>query len=326
MAAWALTLGEVLACGAWVFAGSAWRVDLLANLTAQVGALWLLTVVVWALLRWWRRLVVLLLAAPLLGLALIPGRAGSGPASDAEPVRLLTYNAYNEDTSGPASALALEQLDVDVMTIIEPTVAVVRLFNESEEFRERYPYLSPQHPYPSRPTVVSRWPLIPLKLRYGKTEEGEPDPGMSPTGVIVDRPGGAFVLIAVHPPSPRSAGAWVSGNEGIRRLSAMINELRAEHGLPVVVGGDFNSTPTGWRSRALRARAGLKRGKPWLSAHGTWPSGTRWPARLAIDDVFVSEGVGVATWEPLAPAAGGDHSPVRIDLRIPRVERRNSDD
>lgn len=323
---WAVNAGFLLACGAWLVSDRGWRVDLLASLTAQIGVLWIITALVWAALRWWRHLLALLIAAPLLLLALLPGRAGQAPASGPESVRVLTFNTFNDDTTAEEAAAIIDGAHADVFTIIEPSVAVARLFNESESFRARYPFMSPGRTYPSRPTIVSRWPIEPLRLRNGPVEEGQPTPGMSPTGAIILRPEGAFVLIAVHPPSPRSAQAWANGNEAIRRLAPMVNELAHEHGLPIVVGGDFNSTPTGWRSRHLRRQTGLRRAKPWLRPVGTWPSGMRWPARLAIDDVFVSAGVRVVSWATLPGARGGDHSPVMIELSVPRVEREAPDD
>jgi endonuclease/exonuclease/phosphatase (EEP) superfamily protein YafD len=317
---WALNAGLLLASGAWLVSDRGWRVDLLANLTAQIGVLWLLTAMVWAAMRWWRHLLALLVAAPLLLLALLPGRAGSDPASGPASVRVLTFNTFNDDTTAAGAATIIDGANADVFTIIEPSVAVAHLLNESETFRARYPYMAPGRTHPSRPTIVSRWPIEPLRLRNGPVEEGRPSPGISPTGAIILRPEGAFVLIAVHPPSPRSAEAWENGNEAIRRLAPMVNDLAQAHGLPIVVGGDFNSTPTGWRSRYLRRQTGLRRAKPWLRPVGTWPSGLRWPARLAIDDVFVSDGVGVVSWEALPGASGGDHSPVMIELRIPFVD------
>lgn len=314
---WLISVSMVLASGAWLVAGLGWRVDLLANLTAQIGIAALLLMLYWALRRKWRLLVCVAPSAPLLVMALAPGRAERATARDSTVVRALTFNTYNQAHTADRAAMTLDESDADVFTIIEPNAAVVRLLRESGSFRERYPYTWPDRPYAARQTIVSRWPIEGLRLRFTPAEEGRPNPGSPPTGAIIHRPGGSFVLIAAHPPSPRTPESWESGNESIRRLSGIVLDLAQSRGLPIVVGGDFNSTPTGWRSRHFRRQTGLRRGKPWLAPVGSWPNGMVWPARLAIDDVFVSESVRVRSWETLPAAEGGDHSPVLVELLIP---------
>lgn len=325
---WCVCLMLLLASTAWMSPGSGWRVDLVANLTAQIGIVALALVVCFAVMRAWWRALPLVLALVFVTFALAPGRAGGGSSPPGvDNVRLLTFNSYNRDHIGKAAAEIVQSADVDVFTIIEPTPEILRLLNESDAFRERYPYTIPNRPYASRPTIVSRWPLEWVDFRYGAVPEGMSSMGISPTGGIIQRPEGAFVLVATHPPSPRSSEAWKSGNEGMRRLAARVGEVAEMHGLPIVVGGDFNSTPTGWRSRFFSAETGLVRGKPWLAAAGTWPSGLFWPAKLAIDDVFVSPSIGVVAWDAITRPHGGDHTPVLVDLQIPAgVSQRRTDD
>jgi len=317
---WIIALTLALASGAWLFSGAGWRIDLIANLTAQVMLVAIVIAAGFALLRWWRHEIPIAVALSLCAFGLASDRAeraDAGRAGGGDPVRVLAYNVYASDRIGAAAARIVEATDADVLVVIEPTSDVVRLLRDSESFRERYPHRSPGRPITARPTVISRWPIESLRLRYGAVQTGSPSPGMSPTGVIVRRPGGAFIVIATHPPSPRSEEAWANGNEGIRRLAGMVNGLAQEHGLPVLVGGDFNSTPTGWRSRWLSSEAGLLRCKPWTVLDGTWPNSMPWPGRLAIDDVFVTPGVRVVRWDSLAGTDEGDHSPVVVDLLIP---------
>ena len=314
---WSLTFGVVVASAAWIFADRGWLVDILANLTAQIAVVWLIVALRHAALRRWRALACVAIAAPLLLMALAPNRAERTSKRDDSIVRVLAFNTFNEDRHTTRAARILDSAQVDAMAIIEPTAEVVRLLKESESFRERYPYVWPARPYTSRPTIVSRWPIEGLRLRHGPVIEGQPNPGMSPTGAIIQRPGGAFVLIATHPVSPRSREAWENGNEAILRLAPMVLDLIQSRNLPIVIGGDFNSTPTGWRSRYLHEQTGLLRGKPLLMPVGTWPNGTLWPARLAIDDVFVSATIRVLSWTTLPAPEGSDHSPVRVELLIP---------
>jgi len=309
---WILTLTILVASALWPFSGHAWRLDLILILTLALGAMW-------AALCRWALLGVALLAIVIQAAALLPGRAPGAPAQgqmSGVPVRLFVLNAYNRLRPATPASAVIDDAEADVLVIVEQGPEVVRLLG-SDGFRARYPHTLPAVPRTSKPTIVSRWPLKPVRMTFARSAEGAPNPGMSPTGGIVQRPEGAFLLVATHPASPRSDEAWRDGNEAVRRMIPMLNELRAEHGLPLVVAGDFNSTPTGWRSRALRTQAGLLRAKPFGIGAGTWPGGLRWPARLAIDDAFVSEGVRVAAWSASPAVPGGDHSPVRINLLIP---------
>ena len=309
----------VLASGAWIGAGWDWRVDLVANLTAQIGIVSMALLLCWATLRRWRLLLCVAMALPLQILALAPGRAPRCSTPDETIVRVLTFNAYSEDRSATHASRILDGSDADVFTIIEPGPDVIGLLRNDEAFRARRPFVWPASPGTAIPTIISRWPIEGLRLVGSPAEGGWPRPGIEPTVAIIHRPGGSFVLLAMHPPSPRSREAWEVGNASIDRLAMLVNDLAATTGLPIVVGGDFNTTPAGWRSRRLRGRTSLRRGKPWLAPAGTWPNGTVWPARLAIDDVFVSPTIRVLSWKSHPAPAGGDHSPVRIELCIPKV-------
>lgn len=313
-----LGLCVLAASGAWMFGAAGWRIDLIANLTAQLLLVTLLMLALTLALRRWVVGVVLIVALAVQLAGLTQGRApGSAPVAG-EQVRMLTMNVFNRGAGRAEVVAMLDGMDVDVMTIVEPNPEVVTLLR-SDAFRERYPHSVPQRPWAAKPAVISRWPLEPIVLHYTQAESGDGNPGMSPSIAVVQRPGGHFILIATHPASPRSQQAWEDGNEAVKQLGAMIRDELAPMGLPIVLGGDFNSTPTGARSRSLRDVAGMRRAKPLLALDGTWPGNLPWPARLAIDDALVSDGITVSDWHTFAPVQGGDHSLVRIDLNIPNV-------
>ena len=88
-------------------------------------------------------------------------------------------------------------------------------------------------------------------------------------------------------------------------------------GWPLVVVGDLNGSPTGWRSRLVRERLGLVRSKPPLLLSGSWPAHFPKPFRVAIDAVLIGPGVSVASWRPLEVQTRSDHVPVVAEISIP---------
>jgi endonuclease/exonuclease/phosphatase family metal-dependent hydrolase len=79
---------------------------------------------------------------------------------------------------------------------------------------------------------------------------------------------------------------------------------------------DLNASPGTVRTDDAWRIARVRRAKPLWAMSGTWPSWLPWPARVAIDDVLVSPGVGVRSWDVVGDACGSDHLPVVVELTI----------
>ena len=98
--------------------------------------------------------------------------------------------------------------------------------------------------------------------------------------------------------------------------AAEIAERIAQETLPVVVAGDFNSTPDNWSYRRLRTAGGVDRADA-AQAAGGWAWGrTYHSARplVRIDFVLVDPALEVTSVET-APVGFSDHRPVRVTLR-----------
>lgn len=328
---WGMAAALVLVCGAWVFAGTRWEVDLVANLTAQcaVGAgalaLW------WLVRRKWARMGVALaaLALAMAGVISAPraSRADAPPPPDgARVVRVLTMNAYawSRDPSGLLALL--ESTNADVVTIFEPPLELLKEMRTSEALQAQFPHRHlPEHAEAGSRVMLSRWPAERLRKRELELDEAPAAAEWRSHGRSwrIDAPS-PFVLSMIHPESPRTRVRWRQGNEDVALFDHAFDSIIVPQGLPVVVAGDFNSTPTGWRSRELTRLTGLRRTKAWWTPAGTWPAWSFWPARVAIDDVMVSPGVSVIDWRPqLQPPSGkrgvrnSDHVPVMVELLLP---------
>lgn len=322
-----------------MFSDRAWSIDLVANLGAQFLLLSLIVLlIVLALRRRGPVLVVLgscLLHLPplLLDRAAYLPKALSAPGESRPPsvVRCLHYNDSNRSEPDTIRAL-MDRSNADVMHILSPPVRLQTPVIEHDALRTVFPgrLLRPWRPRPAGPEteitpafVVSRWPITQIPA-----DPKEPMSDRLLVG-IVERPGGRFGVLAMHPISPRTSARWEEGNAVVVAAIRSARALRAQ-GLPVVVLGDLNSTPSGYRSRLLCSAADLRRAKPLLVADGTHPDQVptslrtratstiraHWPLRIAIDDAAVSPEIRVVGWEVL-PEPSPEHSPIIVELDVP---------
>jgi len=253
------------------------------------------------------------------------GRADA-PPDGARVVRVLTMNAYawSRDPSGLLALL--ESTDADVVTIFEPPLEMLQGMRTSPTLQSKFPHRHlPDHAEAGSRVMLSRWPAERVRRRDLEPEGAEAAHLWRYHGRSwrIEAPS-PFVLSMIHPESPRTRVRWAQGNEDIAMIADAAERMLAPLGSPIVVAGDFNSTPTGWRSRELTRLTGLRRSKAWWTPAGTWPAWSFWPARVAIDDVMVSEGVGVIDWRPQSQPPSGkrgvrnsDHVPVMVELLLP---------
>lgn len=315
--AFAVACACAAAASAWIASPVAWALDLTACATPQFtvlcGALG-----AWLAFRLRLAAASICVAGVVSGLVgTVPGRSVTlGSASGSDPVALLIYNAHVENATPERAHALLLGTPADVVVLIEPPAALLDVLRNDEALLHRLPHRwLPERAGPGFMVVLTAWPQ-----RAG--EGWGEGPGATVSGgmreMIVDRPRGPFALLAIHPDSPRTPARWRRGNETVENAVARVRDRLVPTGLPVVVAGDMNSSPTGARARALRRSVGLRQAKPLLSPAGTYPARWRWPLSLAIDDALVSGGVGVTGWRTL-DRSGSDHAPVLIHLVIPGV-------
>lgn len=297
---------------AWIAAPLDWRIDLAGNFAAHLLVPVLASAVLWTVLRCRAAAAVAWLSVVVLVWPLATGRAPT--ASRAPDLRLLVYNPLVTNR-GPGDAISVvRNSGADVVALVEPPQALIEECVEGGSLRSIYPYMVHRPwewgPLSSFQMILSRWPLE----RPDARPLEEPISGI--IRVIADVPGGTVGFVVVQPRSPRTLQRWREGLDEADRAAEAVRRL-ASGGWPVIVLGDFNSTPSGLLSRRLCSRAGLRRCKPWLLARGTFPAARRWPMTVAIDDALVSAGMAVTSWTTLE-AGGSDHSPVMVGIALPR--------
>jgi endonuclease/exonuclease/phosphatase (EEP) superfamily protein YafD len=120
------------------------------------------------------------------------------------------------------------------------------------------------------------------------------------------------LVVGVHPTSPKPTEPEDSRerNYQLDHIGATVEGVAG----PVIVAGDFNTTPWSPHFRDLLATTGLRdagTGRGWLP---TWP-GQLGPAGIPIDHVLVRGEVAV-TGLRRGSDVGSDHYPLIADLRV----------
>ncbi len=127
----------------------------------------------------------------------------------------------------------------------------------------------------------------------------------------VDNNGRKVTIYGTHPfppISPFNQKNWIAHMDDLAR------RIPEESG-PVVVIGDFNTTPWSENYRRFRSISGLADSMQGFGPQASWPSFVPY-AGLPIDHVMVSPGIRTIA-RKVGPFVGSDHYPITVDLEIP---------
>lgn len=233
--------------------------------------------------------------------------------SDAETndVSVLVFNSdmSSHESSKHVLPFVIEQ-NADIAVFPEPVWAFYASVTKFSELDDVYPGQLEriEEGDNARILVLSRWSIS----RFSDETLANAD------GVVclVHRPeelGGAFVLVATHPFSPRERERWAQGNRSIERVAARVRQL-IDMGHQVVLGADLNAAPGSYRDSVLRREGAVVRSKPLLGQWGSFPASWSF-ARIAIDDVWSSSGVRTRSWKTIR-APGSDHRAIMTIVSV----------
>lgn len=309
--AWLALAGLLLASLLAQLGRFGWLPELATHFRIQYLAVALLLAVVFALLR---RPVPALLAVALLllqvwytGDYLLPS-ASQRAQPAGEPVRLLSLNLYYRNHDHDAVRDYLRARDPDVLVLSELTPEWVR---ELAAVTAGYPYWkSVDQRGPWGLGVFSRYPLreaVALDLGV---------PGSVNVRAILDLPGGALDLVAVHLSSPTSAARAAMRNRQLEALAKLLGPAAVSGAPPRLLVGDMNLTPFSPYFATLLAQTGLRDARQPDGLLGSWPS---WlpPMQVTIDHCLVDAAL-AATRVRRGPDVGSDHYPLEVTLFVVR--------
>jgi endonuclease/exonuclease/phosphatase (EEP) superfamily protein YafD len=233
------------------------------------------------------------------------GMAGATPMAGV-PLRVLSANVL---ASNPAPDQVLDFIlaaDADLVVLVDA---------RGERWREvlakigvTYPYQAPEARGRDDHTAVILFSRLPI-LEHRRVRR----PGGRESNVLAEIAVGdcTIAVAAVHfiSPSPIDAHDTRRRDRGLAYLAESIEGTDR----PMIVAGDFNTSPWSPQFRDLLAATELHDAAVGHGYIGTWPRWF-WPMRIPIDHILV-KGLAVATITR-GPAIGSDHFPIVADLRL----------
>jgi endonuclease/exonuclease/phosphatase (EEP) superfamily protein YafD len=287
--------------------------DHLASAHSQVLlALLLLAVVPAALLpRWWLRPgpPLMVIAFWLIELWMLPA---APVASEGAPgaLRLLSLNAQGDAQNADCVLALIDTIDPDVVCLQEASGDKTDL---GERLLDAYPHqLKSQPGFRWFTMLLSKHPLdivdkAPRRV-MARYEEG------SLQSAVVHAPGGSLLIGTCHLIRGHEHEAiWEAGNRAANEVSDHLAETARARGVPALLAGDLNGGPLAQRGRNVYLDGAWRfaqRPWPW---HGTWPSRLPSLLRIQLDQVFVTPGLGVASYQ-VGGSVGSDHLPIIVEL------------
>jgi endonuclease/exonuclease/phosphatase (EEP) superfamily protein YafD len=302
----ALMTGFALAARLW------WAFDLFSHFRLQYAILAAALCLGALALRAWPIAAVLAVIGLLHGWAMKDLWLGGSAATASGTARLRVASA-NVLRSNPEPEKLLDFVhasDADVLVLVEAQGQ--RWRDVLAAIAADYPHRAPQRWQDGAPVILfSRHPVL--------RESVIASPAGRRPYLAADLALGEHTLtvVGVHPSSPSPSRPGETRRRNVQ-LGYLANLVEDERG-PMVVAGDFNTTPWSPSFRDLVARAGLRNAADGHGYIGTWPNWF-WPAQIPIDHVLVKGPVAVADIRR-GSTTGSDHYPVVADLRL--MERQS---
>jgi endonuclease/exonuclease/phosphatase (EEP) superfamily protein YafD len=226
-------------------------------------------------------------------------------ATGGVPLRVVSANVLAQNRTPEKVLEFVRVADADLVLLLDARGREWQ--GVRRELRDLYPHHAPQAWRERGPVILfSRWPILAEQVLQAP-RSGRP---YLAAEIAVD--GRTLKFVGVHPasPSPSKAGATRRRNRQLDHIAGLVQDSDA----PVVVAGDFNTTPWSPQFQDLLAAAGLRNAAEGKGYVPTWPT-FFWPARIPIDHVLL-KGPLVATSVRRGPAVGSDHYPIVADLRL----------
>jgi len=310
---WGWLVVLLLAGSSRFFSSWGWPIDLVANVSVWVLIPVVLTWIALAIRR--RRMelgaitvIFLITFTPTGRILLSSDSVIDGSASE---IRIMSVNIQNNSMALDRLVPIIEREQPDVVAIVEVGLHLAKPFVERPEIAKMYPFSQvARRDVEWQYVLLSRWPMHQLTLK--EDFDSYNHLFAYQRSVFIDSPDhGRFLFSAIHAQCPRTGGTWERGNEKIEWLLEVCERFLIPTGVPVIVAGDFNSTPSGHRYRMIQ-RSGLLHPADMAGGLcGTWPTSFPGPLRLAIDHVWGSTDV-VFTSQRVLEEFGSDHRPILV--------------
>ncbi|NQW47751.1 MAG: endonuclease/exonuclease/phosphatase family protein, partial [Planctomycetes bacterium] len=285
--------------------------DVIANINYFLGIPLLAIALVAACTRQWLALAGALVAAVISAAPLL---SPTGQRA-ARPFAVPTASVLHCNIRGSLSAweslrVIMDARQPDLVSVVEVSEAVIEQIRADERLLMDYPHrVLPRHRKEWPQVLLSRHPMQPLPVAAAKPGTRMLSLFSLYRSAVVSLPIGDIIFSTEHVPSPRTSASWKMGNEQIVALGHVVRDHYRRFDLPVLVTGDFNSSPTGYRDGLMRSATGLLPNPESFPPRGTWPSLFPPFLRLPLDRAWASEQISFGAGEVLTDI-GSDHRPL----------------
>lgn len=234
---------------------------------------------------------------------------GSVALAEQHPITVMSYNVWGRNRNTAAITGVVGQVRPDILLLQEVKPAAARkiktslsgLYPRGELFWVYEPAIGQ--------AVASRYPVV--------SSTAEPQKGRVQK-VVLRTPAGPVAVWNVHTNHPFP---W---SRQYRQLAALTADIAAED-MPLIVGGDFNTTD---QSETYRLVNRYLRNAHWDAGWGfgfSFPARTRLVKKLPlltpvvrIDHIFYSNHFFARSARTLTRAGGSDHFPVVAEFSLTR--------
>ncbi len=248
-------------------------------------------------------------AAVLFGMTLVHGFAIKdlwfGSSTEIAPAALsIRVASANVQNANPTPEKILELVvvaDADVVLLLDAHSK--RWHTVLAALGDRYRYGAPESWINGAPLMVlSRWPIT--SYRFVSSAHGR-----SHLTAQIEIGGRRLTVVGLRAQSP-SLDKPLLRNRQLRQIARTLNSIDG----PVIVAGDFNTSPWSPHFRDLLETTGSRNaaeGNGWIA---TWPAGF-WPALVPIDRVLLKGPLAAAAIRR-GPPTGSDHFPIVADIAL----------
>ncbi len=306
----ALSLATILA----LFAPDWWVGDILSHLRVQY-ALALCVLVVGFVLR--RRWLIsgLVLLPLLLNLSVLVPLFMPAPVMAKAMGRPLKILHYNLDMTSSDHAVAFQFLrnsapDILFVQELSPALAE-QLPRELADYRVVYAHVL-DNTHGSALLLPTNSVLQVIHASEVHLPAASPRPLIHAT-LALD--GQAFTLMSLHVIRPKDAYTEQIQAQEYAAASQWIREQRQQHGYPILVLGDYNTTPWAARFQRFLQESGLHDTSLGFGYQPSWPAAAPVLFAIPIDHAVASADM-IILQRNVGPNLGGDHKALELTFAI----------
>lgn len=222
-------------------------------------------------------------------------------------LRVFTYNTYHLNNNYQSILNAVDSSNADIVLFQEFKSG---FYNSNHAImKQKYPfhYAELEQGIPQGKALYSKYPInnaksVLLRGDFQKVIHAK-----------IDVEGHHVSVIGVHTVSPQSQARTRIRNTEIIALQRLVHNLY-QGDEPLIVAGDFNSTPWQRNMKDFKQQTGLNNNQLY-NIIPTWPVWLPAIARVPIDHIFHSDKFGKYKYYK-GLDAGSDHFPVFVDLEL----------